>query len=301
MSPTLLVLAAGMGSRFGGIKQLDGIGPSGETIMDYSIYDAIKSGFNKIVFVIREELLDDFEEIVSSKFQDRIKISYVFQKTEILPDGFQKPNKREKPWGTAHAVWCAKDEIKSPFALINADDFYGRNSFEVMADFLLKLDPNDISKQCLIGFSLDKTLSENGSVSRGVCAMDENGNLTEIEERTKIFKKGNAAVYVENEKEFPLTGKEPVSMNMMGFTPAIFQSIEKGMISFLKEKGHESKAEYYLPIVLNNLVKNGEAQVKVLPTSATWFGMTYKEDRQMVVDNVNELINKGIYPKALWK
>ncbi len=300
MSPTLLVLAAGMGSRFGGIKQLDGIGPNGETIMDYSIYDAIKSGFDEVVFVIREELLEDFEKLVTYKFKDKVKVKYVFQKTEDLPEGIDLKIERAKPWGTAHAVWSAREAINKPFALINADDFYGRNSFEVIADYLKQLDPNDISKQCIIGFNLQKTLSENGSVSRGVCAVDENKNLTEIVERTKIYKKGNKAFYVEDDEEHPLSGDEAVSMNMMGFTPAIFQKIEKDMIEFLNEKGDDPKAEFYLPLVLNNLVRNNAGQVKVLDTNSSWFGMTYKEDRPDVVKSISDRIASGEYPKSLW-
>lgn len=300
MSTTLLVLAAGMGSRFGGLKQIDNFGPFGETIMDYSIYDAVKAGFTKVVFVIRREFGEEFKNTVSSKYEGKIEIEFAYQELDNLPKGFSTFPERIKPWGTGHAVLCARDAISDSFAVINADDFYGRDSFKVIAEYLNTLDINDISKQCMVGYTLRNTLSENGDVSRGICELDKNSNLTLITERTEIVKRENAAAYIEENIETVLTGDEIVSMNMMGFTPIVFDKFENDFIDFMKERGRELKSEFYLPIVLNNLVQKRESIVKVLKTDSVWFGVTYKEDKKIVVEKINELVELGEYPTQLW-
>jgi len=300
MDTTLLVLAAGMGSRFGGLKQIDRFGPSGETIIDYSVYDAIQAGFKKVVFVVRREFEEDFKKIISNKYLNEIEVDFAFQELDNLPNGYKTFPERVKPWGTGHAVWVAKDKLTTPFAVINADDFYGRESFKIIADYLSNLNPDDLSKQCMVGYTLKNTLSENGDVSRGVCELDENQNLINIVERTEIIKKGEKAAYIENNTEYPLTGNEVVSMNMMGFTPAALQNFENDFKDFMNERGNELKSEFYLPTVLGNLVKRGEATVKVLPTSSSWFGVTYKDDKPIVMDKINKLVENNVYPKQLW-
>ena len=301
MKVTLLVLAAGMGSRFGGLKQVDSFGPSGETIIDYSIYDAVQAGFTKVVFVIRNEFAEEFKIKVSDKYKGKIDVEFAFQELDKLPEGSAITNERVKPLGTGHAVWCARNLINESFAVINADDFYGRDSFNIMARYLKGLDVSDISKQCMVGYTLSNTLSENGYVSRGICELDENENLELITERTEIIKKDNGAAYIENKIEYPLSGNEIVSMNMMGFTPIVLDYFEKDLVSFLKERGNELKSEFYLPTVLNNLVQNGTSSVKVLNTNSVWFGVTYKEDKDYVVKKINELITNGEYKTPLWE
>ena len=300
MSTTLLVLAAGMGSRFGGLKQIDSFGPSGETIIDYSIYDAVKAGFNKVVFVIRREFEEDFKNTVSNKYKGKIEVDFSYQELDNLPKGFATFPERIKPWGTGHAVWCARNVISDAFAVINADDFYGRDSFKVIAEYLNTLEVENITKQCMVGYTLRNTLSENGDVSRGICDLDEYSNLSLITERTEIIKKGDVAAYIEEGTETELTGDEIVSMNMMGFTPIVFNEFEKDLIDFMKKRGSELKSEFYLPTVLNNLVQQGESTVKVLKTDSVWFGVTYKEDKKIVVKKINELVESGEYPRQLW-
>jgi len=300
MGTTLLVLAAGMGSRFGGLKQIDSFGPSGETIIDYSIYDAVKAGFDKVVFIIRKEFEGDFKKIVSNKYEGKIKVDFAYQELDNLPKGLSTFEERSKPWGTGHAVLCAKDVIDNSFAVINADDFYGRNSFKVIADYLQTLDVKSKEKQCMVGYVLRNTLSENGDVSRGICELNSDDNLKNITERTEIIKKGNHAAYIEDGIETPLTGDEIVSMNMMGFTPSVFENFENDFISFMQERGKELKSEFYLPTVLNNLVQRGESTVKVLKTDSVWFGVTYKKDKDYVIQRINSLVDLGEYPKQLW-
>jgi dTDP-glucose pyrophosphorylase len=300
MSTTLLVLAAGMGSRFGGLKQIDSFGPSGETIIDYSIYDAVKAGFNKVVFVIRHEFEEEFKNIVSNKYRGKIEVEFAYQELTNLPEGISKFPERIKPWGTGHAVWCARNVISDAFAVINADDFYGRDSFKVIAEYLNTLEVENITKQCMVGYTLRNTLSENGDVSRGICDLDQDSNLSLITERTEIIKKGDVAAYIEEGTETELTGDEIVSMNMMGFTPIVFNEFEKDLIDFMKKRGSELKSEFYLPTVLNNLVQQGESTVKVLKTDSVWFGVTYKEDKKIVVKKINELVESGEYPRQLW-
>lgn len=299
MKPTLFVLAAGMGSRYGGLKQLDGVGTSGETIMDYSVFDAMRAGFGKVVFVIRKDFEDDFRNIVLSKYQDKIPCEICFQSIDKIPAGFTPNPDRTKPWGTNHAVLMGKELIHEPFAVINADDFYGKESFQVLADFLTSVEGKH-GQWCMVGYRVQNTLSENGSVSRGVCSTDENGYLTDVVERTKIEEVGKKVIYTENGVDTELPLNTPVSMNMWGFTPEYFEMAEQGFIQFLKTNEKELKAEYYIPTMVNNAIVEGKATCKVLDTPSKWFGVTYAEDRPQVVMKINELVHKGIYPAKLF-
>ena len=300
MKPTLFVLAAGMGSRYGGLKQLDGLGPHGETIMDYSIYDAIRSGFGKIVFVIRKDFEDDFRAKILSKYENHIPVEVVFQALDNLPEGFVCPEGRTKPWGTNHAVLMGKDVIKEPFAVINADDFYGRNSFEVIAKEL-STPKSRKGDYCMVGFRVGNTMSESGSVARGVCE-NKDGFLTTVVERTAIAynEKHEISFTDENGKEQILDPSTPVSMNLWGFTPDYFEFSEKFFVDFLKENINTPKAEFFIPLVVNELVTKGDASVKVLDTDSKWFGVTYAADRQGVVDKFAELHANGEYPEKMF-
>ncbi|MGM9822852.1 MAG: sugar phosphate nucleotidyltransferase [Muribaculaceae bacterium] len=300
MKPTLFVLAAGMGSRYGGLKQLDGLGPHGETIMDYSIYDAIRSGFGKIVFVIRKDFEADFRAKILSKYENHIPVEVVFQALDNLPEGFVCPEGRTKPWGTNHAVLMGKDVIKEPFAVINADDFYGRNSFEVIAKEL-STPKNRKGDYCMVGFRVGNTMSESGSVARGVCE-NKDGFLTTVVERTAIAynEKHEISFTDENGKEQILDPSTPVSMNLWGFTPDYFEFSEKYFVDFLKENINTPKAEFFIPLVVNELVTKGDATVKVLDTDSKWFGVTYAADRQGVVDKFAELHANGEYPEKMF-
>lgn len=301
MKPTLFVLAAGMGSRYGGLKQLDGLGPGGETIMDYSIYDAIRAGFGKIVFVIRKSFEADFREVVVNKFKNLIEVEIVFQEISTVPEGCTYNPEREKPWGTNHAVLMGKDVIKEPFAVINADDFYGKESFEVLARFLTEV-TGKTNQYCMVGYHVGNTLSESGSVSRGVCVVDENGYLQNVVERTHIEEKGGSIVYLdENNEEVAISAATPVSMNMWGFTPDYFDYSMDFFKEFLNENGQKLKSEFYIPLAVNNLIVSGNVSCKVLDTTSKWFGVTYAEDRPQVVLKINELIRKGVYPNQLFK
>jgi choline kinase len=300
MKPTLFVLAAGMGSRYGGLKQLDGLGPNGETIMDYSIYDAIRAGFGKVVFVIRKSFEKDFREVVINKFKNLIETDVVFQDISNVPDGCSYNTEREKPWGTNHAVLMGKDVIKEPFAVINADDFYGKESFEVLADFLRSVDGKK-NEYSMVGYHVGNTLSESGSVSRGICVVDENNYLKTVVERTHIEEKGGKIIYIdEKNEEVSIPANTPVSMNMWGFTPDYFEYSEEFFKEFLAENGQKLKSEFYIPLAVNNLIVSGKATCKVLDTTSKWFGVTYAEDRPQVVLKINELIRKGIYPEKLF-
>ena len=296
MKPTLLVLAAGMGSRYGGLKQLDNVGPNGETIMDYSIQDAIRVGFGKVVFVIRHSFENEFRNIFTPiRFGNKIQMEYVFQELDKLPEGFTVPEGREKPWGTNHAILMAKDAIHEPFAIINADDFYGQDAFRVIADHLRTLD-NTQGRYCMVGYRLENTLSENGSVSRGVCNIDAAGNLVSMTERTAISRTANGIEYKDNDGTMHhLPADAIVSMNLFGFTPDYFEKSERLFVEFLKTSGHELKSEYYIPFAVNTFINNGTATMQVLTTTAQWFGVTYKEDRPMVVQRLKELHQQGIY------
>lgn len=301
MKPTLLVLAAGLGSRYGGLKQMEGFGPHGETIIDYSVYDAVRAGFGKVVFVIRRDFEADFREKISDKYRSRIDVRLVFQELGNIPEGYTLHPERKKPLGTGHAVWCASKELTEPFAVINSDDFYGPSSFQLMADYLSKLDDSSIREQMMVGYKLTNTLSENGTVSRGVCEINcEDHTLHSITERTKIYANEKGVFYLENDTEYPLTGHEVVSMNMMGFTSAAVAHFDSGLREFLRDNSQEMKKEFYLPTVLNNLVQQGHSRVKVLKTEEQWYGVTYPEDRPCVIRAIENLIEKGVYPTPLW-
>ena len=296
MKPTLLVLAAGMGSRYGGLKQMDGVGPNGEIILDYSVMDAIRAGFGKVVFVIRHSFADQFKARINAEhYGNRIAVEYVYQELDKLPAGFSVPEGREKPWGTNHAILMAKDAIHEPFAIINADDFYGRDAFQVMADHLRTLDGKEGS-YCMVGYRLENTLSENGTVSRGVCQTDANGLLVGMTERTAIGRTANGIEYKDTDGSMhPLPADATVSMNLFGFTPDYFAKSEALFVDFLKEHGQELKSEYYIPFAVNTLIADGRATMTVLKTTAQWFGVTYKEDRPMVVDRLKKLHDQGVY------
>lgn len=297
---TLVIMAAGLGSRYGGIKQLEPVGVSGEIIMDYSIYDAIKAGFNKIIFIIRKDLEKDFKEVIGDRISRIIEVEYAFQEITDLPEGFTVPEGRTKPWGTGQAVLCCKNIIKEPFAVINADDYYGSEAFVKVHDYLTKADEKS-TDYCMAGFVLGNTLSENGTVTRGVCQVDQEGNLVDIKETKSIQKKGESAVSGDKEGEETLIDlNSPVSMNMWGFTPGLLPKLETGFVSFLKTEGKELKTEYLLPEEVGRLIKKGEASVKVLSTNDKWFGVTYKEDKPVVMDSIRELVKKGIYPEKLF-
>ena len=296
MKPTLLVLAAGMGSRYGGLKQMDGVGPNGEIILDYSVMDAIRAGFGKVVFVIRHSFADQFKARINAEhYGNKIAVEYVYQELDKLPAGFSVPEGREKPWGTNHAILMAKDAIHEPFAIINADDFYGRDAFQVMADHLRTLEGKDGS-YCMVGYRLENTLSENGTVSRGVCQTDANGLLIGMTERTAIGRTANGIEYKDTDGSMhPLPADATVSMNLFGFTPDYFAKSEALFVDFLKEHGQELKSEYYIPFAVNTFIADGRATMTVLKTTAQWFGVTYKEDRPMVVDRLKKLHDQGVY------
>ena len=299
MKPTLLILAAGMGSRFGGLKQVEPVGPNEEAIIDYTIFDAIRAGFGKVVFVIRESFADAFKEKFEAKLSGKIDVEYVFQELDNLPEGFSLPEEREKPWGTAHAILVAKDVINEPFCAINADDFYGEGAYQIMADFL----NNSVQEHTfsMIGYQLKNTLSEHGSVSRGMCTVNENNNLVKIVETHKIFKKEDAAVTIaEDGSETPLTGNERVSMNFWGFHPSIFATLESKFVKFLETEIDKPKSEMYIPSVVFEMIEDKEVAVKVLEANSPWFGVTYKEDKPIVVNKINALIKEGVYPEKLW-
>lgn len=295
---TLLILAAGMGSRYGGLKQMDELGPYGESIIDYSVYDAIQSGFEKVVFVIRESFADAFKERFEPRLAGKIKTEYVFQDLNDLPEGFTVPEGREKPWGTGHAILMAKDVINEPFAIVNADDFYGREAYKQVFDFVAQSTKDN--EYAMVGYALNNTLSENGTVSRGVCETDEKGNLVNIVERTKIGFEGDKIFFYEDDTKTELTGSEAVSMNFWAFKPAYFKQLESAFVEFLKEKGSELKSEFYFNAVVDNLIKKGNVTTKVIRSDSKWFGVTYKEDKPLVQEKLNQLIADRVYPEKLW-
>lgn len=299
MHPTLYIMAAGMGSRYGGLKQLDSLGPSGETIMDYSVYDALRAGFGKIVFVIRHDFEQEFRDKIISRYEGHVPVDVVFQDIDNLPEGFEVPEGRTKPWGTGHAVLMGKDAIKEPFGVINADDYYGVESFKVLADSLKSLEGKK-GEYCMVGFRIGNTLSENGGVSRGHCQVDSEGYLTDVNECHGIERKGDKIVHIVEgeEKDFPSDAY--VSMNMWGFTPDYFDYSEKAFIEFLKEHGSELKSEFYIPSVVNDLIKSGEVSLKVEQTPSKWFGVTFAADREATVAEFKKLVDQGIYPTPLF-
>lgn len=289
MKPTLLILAAGMGSRYGGLKQLDHLGPNGETIMDYSVNDAIAAGYGKVVFVIRKSMEDDFKKFILSKYCDKIATDYVFQELNALPDGFSVNPERVKPYGTAHAILMAKDAIHEPFTVINADDFYGKNSFRTMAQFLLQKQDSDRPQFSMVGYQLRNTLSEHGSVSRGVCQTDNQHNLVSITEMTKISRTANGIQNIDDNGITNLAEDTVVSMNFWGFTPYFFECLQDMFIDFLKKNNDNPKSEFQIPTVVNHFLQSKTADIKVLVTDAQWFGVTYQEDRPLVVEKLKNL------------
>jgi hypothetical protein len=308
MQPTLLVLAAGMGSRYGGLKQLDPVGPSGETVLDYAVFDALRAGFGRVVFIIRHDFEAVFRAQIGAKYAGRIDVDYVFQALDALPEGFSSPPDREKPWGTGHAVWCAREAMHEPFAVINADDFYGADSFRQLGTFLASpaaaprgfdpmsghRAPRTLTAQfAMVGFRLANTLSAHGAVSRGVCTTDAQGRLQTIVEQAGIL-----STEIGPRKKF--SGAEIVSMNCWGFTPALFAGLDEQLRTFLSERGRETKSEFYLPAAVSTMIGFGTADVKVLPTSASWFGVTYREDRPATVAALAELVHVGQYPAKLF-
>ncbi len=301
MKPTLMILAAGMGSRYGGLKQLDKLGPSGETIMEYSVYDAIRAGFGKVVFIIRKSFEDDFKMQFVDKLKGKIEVELVFQELEKLPAGVTINNPdRDKPWGTGHAIWVANEVVKESFAVINADDFYGAEAYQVTADFLTGSASETEYAMC--GYRLDKTLSDFGTVSRGVCETDNDGYLQTVNERTAISRKENGKiVYVENGTEYVLNDNDAVSMNFWGFHASIFMHLEEKFTAFLKKDGDKPKSEFYIPFVVDDLMKEGKVKTRVLNSDANWFGVTYKEDRPETVKKIQKLVEEGKYPANLWE
>lgn len=298
MKPSLLILAAGMASRYGSMKQTEGFGPQGETIMDYSIYDAIRAGFGKVVFVIRKDFAEAFQGVFEKKLNGKIQTEYVYQSLDSLTGDFVIPQERQKPWGTSHAVLCAKDVIKEPFAVINADDFYGRDAFEKAYQFLTT-DCNP-EKHAIIGYALSKTLSPNGTVSRGVCEVDAQNNLVSITERTNIYAEGETIIYEDQSGKHEVPYHSSVSMNFWCFDDSVFYLTSKLFKKFLQQSGNELKSEFFIPIVADTFIKEELGVIEVIPTTADWFGVTYKEDAPGVQARINELIASGAYPNALW-
>jgi hypothetical protein len=298
MEPTLLILAAGMASRYGSMKQIQAFGPSGETIMDYSIYDAMRAGYKKVVFIIRENFAEDFKSIFEPKLKGKIATDYVYQELSSFMGTQAVPADRAKPWGTAHAVLCAQEKIKEPFSVINADDFYGKDAFEKSYQFLTREVKPEL--YAIIGYDLAKTLSEHGTVSRGVCQVDKNNFLVSIAERTKIYREGNKIVYEESDGKHDVPSKAKVSMNFWCFHENVFSLIGGWFKDFLKENISNPKAEFFIPIIGDRFVNSGKGKIEVIPTSAQWFGVTYKEDAPIVKESLMQLVNKGEYPKKLW-
>lgn len=304
VKPTLLVLAAGMGSRYGSLKQMDGVGPNGEAIIDYSVYDAIRAGFGKVVFVIRHSFADDFISVFNrERFGGKIEVEYVYQELDYLPEGFTVPEGREKPWGTNHAVMMAAKAIDTPFAVINADDFYGQDAYEVMGSYLSNL-AGSTNSYAMVGYEVNKTLSENGTVSRGVCTVDSDNFLTSMVERTKIERNSEGViVFHDLGDDVALEENTPVSMNFFGFTPDYFEYSEQTFKEFLADENNQTnlRSEFFIPMMVNRLIGGGVAKMKVLSTAAQWFGVTYKEDKPQLMAKIEALIEAGVYPRNLWK
>ena len=295
--PTLLVLAAGLGSRYGGLKQIDPVGPGGETIMDYSVYDALRAGFGKLVFVIRRDLEAPFKQFIGARFEGRMPVEYVFQELDRLPPGFSVPPGRAKPWGTAHAVLMSEGVIRGPFAAINADDFYGAHSFQALAAHWQSGSPD----YAMVGFVLRNTLSEHGSVARGLCRAGADGYLQSIIETTGLEKHGNGVKHTDaNGSIQRFSGDETVSMNLWGFTPALFGHLRERFVDFLHQHGRDPRCEFYIPTAINSLISAGQARCKILPTTDSWLGVTYREDRPRVIEGIRRLVARGDYPERLW-
>jgi len=302
MKPTLLILAAGMGSRYGGLKQVDPVGPNGEAIIDYSIYDAIRAGYGKVVFVIRESFADAFKESFVSKLKGKIETEYVFQElNSFIPESITIASDRKKPWGTGHAVLVAKDVINEPFVVINADDYYGPNAYQMIPDYLASVPDSSKPYYCMVGYGLKNTLSEHGFVSRGVCETDGDGFLETVVERTHIEKVENKIIsQIDEDTSMELSGNEVVSMNVWGFTPSFFEYLENYFNSFIQANADNPKGEFYIPYVVNDLIEKQKIRLKVLESKDGWFGVTYKEDKELAVQNIADLVEKGVYPLKLW-
>ncbi len=300
MKPALLILAAGMGSRYGGLKQLDAFGPNGETIIDYSLYDAINAGFGKVVFVIREFFKEDFIKTFGPKLDGKIEVEYVMQDLMDIPGEYAMDENREKPWGTAHAVWVGRNVIKEPFGVINADDYYGVDSYKVLHDFLV--DRSEENNYSVVGYRLKNTLSDHGTVNRGVCSADNDGNLSKIVECLKIRRNEDGSIsYPTEDGENNLTDETLVSMNMWGFKPSYFDYSEAMFHDFLKERSEELKSEFLIPDVIYDMIKKDVRKIRVLDTDSQWFGVTYQEDKPIVIRKINDLLDRGVYPEDLWQ
>ena len=298
---TLVILAAGMGSRFGGLKQLTPITEKNEFMIDFSIYDAVKAGFDKVVFVIKKENFEIFSETIGNRVSKKIKVEYAFQELDALPGKFSVPVGRTKPWGTAHAVLSAKEHVKDNFAVINADDFYGRDAFMKLAEHFKSIDRDDKKAHCcMVGYILDNTLTENGTVSRGECTVDKDGYLVDVVERTSLKRDGDMAAYEENGVWHRIPRDTIVSMNCLGFTPSVFEYIEKGFEAFLSKMENPEKSEYYIPNAIKEMMAAGVADMKVYSTTSTWYGVTYKEDKEKVESSIRKMITDGTYPNGLW-
>lgn len=299
--PTLLILAAGMGSRYGGLKQVDAIGPNEEAIIEYSIYDAIRAGFGKVVFVIRQSFEEAFKAKFANKFQDQIEVVYVYQEVNPTVKGVEDIPHREKPWGTGHAVLAAKEVINEPFVVINADDYYGVTAYQTAFDFFM----NDVSENCyaMVGFVLDKTLSDNGTVNRGICQTDENGNLVDVVERLKIRRESDGQIYFTDEfdgKDYPLKDKDIASMNFWAFDANFMNAAYEMFVDFVKANKENTRSEFYIPLIVNNLIQAGEIDLQVLKSEDKWFGVTYQADKPMVVGALKNLTDNNVYPSPLW-
>lgn len=305
MKPALVIMAAGMGSRYGGLKQIDPVGPKGEVIIDYAIYDAIKVGFDRVIFIIKEEIEEAFKEAIGNRIEEKVEVSYVFQDIDNLPEGFERPEEREKPWGTGQAILSCKDTIDTPFVVINADDFYGRSSYKSLYDFLTKDSDMDKKEYAMPGYILNNTLTEHGHVARGVCVVDQDGYLEEIVERVKIERFDDGVKFEDEEGIWhEISEDSSVSMNMWAFKPSIFEDIEEGFIKFLddllnKGQGDKLTSEFYIPNLVGDLIKEDKAKVKVIPSNERWFGVTYREDREKVEKALAEKVASGEYPEKL--
>ncbi|MBP7275332.1 MAG: nucleotidyltransferase [Kiritimatiellae bacterium] len=301
VSPTLVVLAAGMGSRYGGLKQIDPVGPHGEVVLDYSVFDALRAGFGRVVFLIRKDLEAAFAEQILPRYEGRIEAGFAYQELAMLPEGFTVPEGRAKPWGTAHAVLCCRTAIQGPFAVINADDFYGAESYRVLADFFRAPAPDHLPLYSLVGFQLSNTLSEHGTVARAICETDAMGYLQTAEEMTAIAKTpGGARNTYPDGRTADLTGRERVSMNMWGFDPTVFDLFDGEFVKFLQTQSANLKSEFFIPTAVSGLIAKNAARCRILPTSSTWFGVTYREDKPLVQASIRRLVDEGLYPARLW-
>ena len=301
-APTIVILAAGLGSRYGGLKQIEPIGPGGEAVLDYAVYDAHRAGFGKFVFVIRKDIEKDFRAAITHRFEEHVDVHFAFQELEMIPPGYTLPTERKKPWGTGHATLCAAPQVTEPFAVINADDFYGAESYQLLAHLLRQAPPsNGPDPYAMVGFQLDHTLSEHGTVARGICETDAEGALLRVEELTAIRRQPEGIANQEGNGVLrPLTGQEIVSLNFWGFRPSLFAHLDRLFAAFLEQNRNSPKAEFYLPVAVNSLIQEGTARVQVLRTPCHWFGVTYREDRPIVMQNIRALADAGAYPPALW-